>query len=126
MKLQAMSWLQRNYFLPTISPENQPPDASTPLSSVSPLLTQYKRLLKITTRDASLKSRSKPELTRILREVEDWIMEAKVAATMVSFGTQEGEDEKEQWALERLCDALAGRGGLVPVSKRFIDRPSCW
>lgn len=122
MKIQAMSWLRRNYFLPTISPENQPAGASTSLSPISPLLAQYKHLLKMTTRDASLKSRSKPELARILRDVENWIMEAKVAATMVNFGTQEGEDGKERWALERLCDALVGRGGLVPLSKRFIYR----
>lgn len=31
------------------------------------------------------------------------------------------EDEwKEGWALDRLCEALLGRGGLVPVSKKCV------
>ena len=30
----------------------------------------------------------------------------------------EGEDWKEQWALERLCDALVEKGALVPLPKK--------
>ena len=118
-----MSWLLRNYFLPTISPMNQSVTPTVTLSPVLPLLAQYKQLLKMITRDASLKSRSKPELARILRDVEQWISEAKVAATTVELDTETQQDEeyeREKWALERLCDALIGRGGLVPVSKRFV------
>jgi ribosomal biogenesis protein LAS1 len=120
--MKAMSWILRNYFLPTVSPANQPVNAPATLPPLSPLLAQYKQLLKMTTRDASLKSRSKPELVRILKDVEHWVVDARVAASMVSFRTQEGEeDERERWALERLCEALVGRGGLVPVSKRSVE-----
>ncbi|KAF8512478.1 Las1-like-domain-containing protein [Gautieria morchelliformis] len=122
---EAMSWLLRNYFLPTISPVNQSVADRITLPPVSPLLAQYKKLLKMTNRDTSLKSQSKPELARILRDIEQWILEAKVAASMVEFDIEtpnDEEDEKERWALENLCDALSTRGGLVPVSKR--KRPS--
>lgn len=117
-----MSWLLHNYFLPTISPANQSVTSRVALSPLSPLIEQYKQLLKITTRDASLKSKSKPKEARILRDIEQWIVEAKVVASMNRFdtGTQyDEEEEKERWALGCLCDALLGRGGLVPVSKRF-------
>ncbi|KAF8577862.1 Las1-domain-containing protein [Ramaria rubella] len=122
---EAMSWLLHNYFLPTLSPVNQSTAPSPTLTPLSPLLSQYKQLLKATTRDASLKSRFKSEVMRILRDVERWISEARAAASLVNFDADtqyDEEDEQERWALERLCDALIGRGGLVPVSKR--KRPS--
>jgi ribosomal biogenesis protein LAS1 len=91
------------------------------LSPISPLLAQYKRLLKTTTRDTSLKSHFKHTEIQTLRDIEQWVAEAKVAASMVEFDFEsqyEEEDGKERWALECLCEALIGRGGLVPVSKR--------
>ena len=122
-----MSWLLRNYFLPTISPVNQSLNAGVTLSPLSPVLAQYKQLLKTTTRDVSLKSRFKPELARILRDVEHWILDAKVAASMVEMDieTQQDEEyEKDRCALEPLCDGLIGPGGLVPTSKRFVSNHS--
>jgi ribosomal biogenesis protein LAS1 len=118
-----MSWLLHNYFLPTISPVNQSVTDRITLSPVSQLLAQYKKLLKMTNRDMSLKSQSKADLARIFRDIEQWILEAKVAASMVEFDIEtpnDEEDEKERWALEQLCEALIARGGLVPVSKRFV------
>ena len=120
-----MSWLLRNYFLPTISPANLSVASMVNLSSPSPLIAQYKQLLKTTTRDTSLRSHFKPKETQILRDIEQWVSEAKVAASVIDFDidSQSDEvDEKERWALERLCDALIGRGGLVPVSKRLVSK----
>lgn len=81
---------------------------------------------KITVRDASLKANYKMETTKILRDIERWIAEAKVAAD-VSAATLEWEldssadpeeDGREQWALEKFSDVLLEKGGLVPVSKK--------
>ncbi|EJD04250.1 uncharacterized protein FOMMEDRAFT_167479 [Fomitiporia mediterranea MF3/22] len=78
--------------------------------------------MKIISRDTSLTTQYKDNLATVLRDIERWISEAKVASSAVIFHrwgavqTGDGEDEKERWALERLCDALIERGGLVPVS----------
>lgn len=120
---QAMSWLLHNYFLPTLSPLSQPTRPIVPLSPISPLMTQYKQLMKSITRDVSLKSRSGTELNKTLRAFDNWVSEAKVAASMVTFDVEsnvEEEEARERWAIEQVCDALIGRGGLVPVSKRFV------
>lgn len=112
-----MTWLLHNYFMPTISPTNiadTPPPAVPPLT---PLLKEYKVLLKLTTRDASLKNRNKPEVLRILRQFERWIGEAGVAWGL-SFGQHGDEDDKERWVLDQLCIELLAKGGLVPVSKK--------
>lgn len=94
---------------------------------IAPHLKQYKALLKATTRDASLHSRYKPDIAKVLRDIERWIAEAKVAANvstaMLEWGPDndgpDGEEEgREQWALERLCEALLDKGGLVPTSRK--------
>jgi ribosomal biogenesis protein LAS1 len=127
-----MSWLLHNYFLPTINPSSVAEPQGTPLRPISPLLKQYKTLLKITTRDASLKSQYKIAISAIIRDIERWIAEAKVAANVAvgeigwESGTPEnfldsGEiDVKERWALERLCDGLLQKGSLVPLSKKSV------
>lgn len=81
--------------------------------------------MKTISRDASLKAQYKDDLVKTLRNIERWVAEAKVASSAVIFsgwGASEGdgEDENERWALERLCDALLERGGLVPVSSKCV------
>ena len=124
-----MTWLLHNYFLPTLSSpsEEQEGRALVNLSPLSPLLKQYKNLLKLTTRDASLKSRYKSEITKVLRDIDRWVGEAQVAASASLFSSygagavqmDDEEDERERWALERLSESLLEKGGLVPVSSKY-------
>lgn len=103
---------------------------ATQLRSLAPILQQYKNLLKITTRDASVVSQYKAAISSVQRDIERWVSEAKVAAN-VAVGELEwdngqindimggvDEDPKEKWALERLCDGLLEKGALVPLSKK--------
>jgi ribosomal biogenesis protein LAS1 len=100
------------------------------MRSAGPLLKRYKALTKIVTRDASLKPKHEPEITRVLRDVERWISEAKVAggAPGWDLDTRETRDDKsrvdvkERVALEGLCDALLEKGCLVPLSKKFAHQ----
>lgn len=127
---QSMSWLLHNYFLPTINPSSAAQAQPVPMRSVAPLLKHYKGLLKITTRDASLRSQYKADIASVLRDIERWISEAKVAANVAvgqfgwdTHGTSESrgtgeQDIREKWALERLCDGLLEKGALVPLSKK--------
>ncbi|KAI0932663.1 hypothetical protein AcV5_004181 [Taiwanofungus camphoratus] len=121
---EAMSWLLHNYFLPTLNPSTSVTTQRPALRSLSPLLKQYKTLLKSTTRDASLVPRLQPEITKVLRGVERWVAEAKVAGTGLDWDNDtrgdndEESDGRERWALERLCDALIEKGVLVPISKK--------
>ncbi|ESK98245.1 hypothetical protein Moror_292 [Moniliophthora roreri MCA 2997] len=135
---QSMSWLFHNYWLPTLNPSTSLNNETPPLRPLSPILKQYKDLLKLTTRDASLKPRYKQSTQTIYKDVEKWIAEAKVAANVVSgeLGWTTGhtvdtevdeQDPKERWALEILCDALLEKGGLVALSKKrriLPDSPS--
>ena len=67
----------------------------------------------------------------MLREVERWVAEARVAADVSSVTLEwdtteieggERDDSRERWALEKLCDALLEKGGLVPLSKKLVLR----
>lgn len=112
-----MTWLLNNYWLPTISPSNMLDKAPPEIPSIAPLLKDYKALLKLTIRDASLKTRHKSDITRLLRNLERWIGEVRV-----SYGLGKGhmdEDEKERWAMDQLCDELLQKGFLVPTSKKY-------
>ncbi|KAF8526244.1 Las1-domain-containing protein [Hysterangium stoloniferum] len=122
---EAMSWLLRNFFLPTLSPNSGGETVQTMPSSLQPTLLQYKQLLKSTIRDASLKNSSKPELLRILQAFELWISEARVAASTITFDVQssEDDDEKEKWSLEQFCEGLIGRGGLRTNPSQGLDVP---
>ena len=102
-------------------------ELSTPfvqLSHVTPLLRQYKSLMKIITRDSSLKSQYRDELTKVLRDMERWLGAAKVASStqnVIGWESNEQTDsefENERWALSRLCEAFLERGGIVPVSNK--------
>ena len=129
-----MSWLLHNYFLPTLNPSmDRAAQSTTSLHPLSPALKQYKSLLKLTTRDATLRAKHRTEIEKALRDVERWVAEAMVAAdgdlawemggaTADEAGEDAEEDGKERWALERLCDALLERGVLVPVSKKSVVR----
>jgi len=95
------------------------------IPQLAPLLKEYKALLKSTSRDASLRSRRKMDVTKLLRDVERWIGEVTViAGTVLAGGLSFAgagdyqDDSKERWALERLCEAMCGKGGLVPVSRK--------
>ena len=121
-----MAWLMHNYFLPTLNP-SAPPSAQAPLlRPLAPLLKQYKTLMKATTRDATLHVQYRTDITKITREVERWIAEAKVAAVSASgsVGWEDGpddgdeEDAREKWALDRLAEVLLEKGMLVPLSKK--------
>ncbi|KAG6919576.1 hypothetical protein DXG01_004239 [Tephrocybe rancida] len=126
---ESMAWLLHNYFLPTINPSSAP-ESQTQLRSLEPVLKEYKKLLKITSRDASLRSQYKPAILTVLKDVERWIAEARVAANIATRGvgweTSTSDmfsdsiyaDLKERWALEKLCDALLAKGSLVPLSRK--------
>lgn len=124
-----MTWLLHNYFIPALNPSSAPTVKTTPeLRPLSPLITEYKNLLKLTTRDASLRTQYKPEITKVLRDIERWVAEAKLAADVTAATLDwddheadedgEAEDSRERWALFRLCDYLLEKGGLIPVSKK--------
>lgn len=111
-----MTWLLDNYWLPTLSPGNLADKSPPEIPPLAPLLKDYKALLKLTTRDAFLKSRHKGDILKLLRDVERWIGEIKVSYGL-SMGQMDDED-KERWAISRLCDEIFGKGFLVPVSKK--------
>ncbi|KAF9021510.1 Las1-domain-containing protein [Hymenopellis radicata] len=118
---QSMVWLFQNYWLPAISPYTAPKTSPT-LRSLAPVLKEYKRLLKATTRDHSLKSVHQQSITKVVREVERWLGEAKVAADLEWKGGD--NDSKENFALEKLSDELLQKGILVPLSKKKRIFPS--
>lgn len=132
--LQSLSWLLHNYFLPTISPQSDSSSLAPPLRPLKPILKQYKECMKIVSRDASLASKHKHELTAFMKDIERWLAEAAVAAN-ISFGevgwdssagssnsqspdSLSEQEFKERWALDRLCDELLEKGALVPLSKK--------
>ena len=111
--------------MPTLqSSSSDQGSSSVQLSPLTPLLKEYKSIQKTVTRDSSLKSQYKGDIARIIRDIERWVGEAKVAASAMMFqgwGTIDKEDvvsNNEKWGLERLCGCLLERGGLVPVSSK--------
>jgi ribosomal biogenesis protein LAS1 len=125
-----LSWLLHNYFLPTLNPSTVSQAQATQLRPLTPILKQYKNIVKITTRDASVVGQYKAAISSVQKDIERWVSEAKVAAN-VAVGELEwdsgqvneimgglDEDPKERWALERLCDGLLEKGALVPLSKK--------
>lgn len=120
-----MSWLLQNYFLPVLNPLSIP-HTKTSFRPVSPLLNRYKTLMKLTTRDKSVQDQYQGELLAVQRDIERWVSEGKLGADpSVAFAgdgwdrDEDGEDWRERWALERLCDALVEKGALVPLSKKY-------
>ena len=144
---QCLTWLLHNYFLPTLNPAHAPPRPLLPLRlrPAEPLLRQYKSLCKKSLArgddEASLYSvRREDEVRAVLREIERWLAEARVAGAATTHPTTsstefgggcvpydddddddyDGEDPNEVWALDRLCDALLARGALVPLSHKWV------
>ncbi|KIK71399.1 hypothetical protein GYMLUDRAFT_79471 [Collybiopsis luxurians FD-317 M1] len=126
---QSMSWLLHNYWLPTLDPSTAPQPKVAPLRPLDPILKEYKILLKLTTRDASLNKQYKQAKSSVFKDIEKWIAEAAVAANVASgeLGWDHGDqingaesryEAKERWALEVFSDALIEKGGLVPLSKK--------
>ena len=130
-----MNWLLHHYFIPNLTQNTQPADAdevAQSLSPLQPLLKRYKVLHKQIAKDRSLQTRLNPDAVKILRDVERWIGEAKLAATTAVFdgwgfetsssnedGSRDGVQlGREKYALDILCENLLERGCLVPVSSR--------
>lgn len=122
-----MRWLLTHYFIPALNSSAPPPSKASTLRPLSPVLQEYKTLLKTVTRDASLRTKYKPEITRVLRDLERWISEAKVAADITSATLDWDDlpeddtdkvDSRERWALEKFSECLVDKGGLVPLSKK--------
>ena len=128
-----MSWLLHNYFLPALNPSTPAP-ATPSLRPVEPLLKQYKALVKMFTRDASLRTKYKPDLMKLLRDIERWVAEAKVEAHGAFRGfdyvpevdgeNSSQEDRPEKWALLKLSEALLEKGMMVPLSKKSVYSPA--
>ncbi|KAG1908488.1 Las1-like-domain-containing protein [Suillus fuscotomentosus] len=130
---ESLTWLLHNYFLPTINPSAPRPSTAPPLRPVTPLLKQYKTLVKIVARDTSLRKQNQPDIDAIMRDIERWLAEAKLAADFaadacgwetIDGNDVEQEDSREKWALERLCDALIEKGALVSLSQKRRNLPS--
>ena len=124
-----MTWLLHNYFLPTLNPSAVPSSQQNSVRPIAPLLKQYKTLLKLTVRDASLATRNKSAIAGLIREIERWISGAKVAANFaagdfdwkagkLSNDVDTNDQYRERWGLEKLCDGLLEKGALVPLSKK--------
>jgi ribosomal biogenesis protein LAS1 len=118
-----MQWLFHNYFLPLLHPSSLPKTRQFVLRPISPLLDQYKTLL--TEHDTPMAYNGK-QIRVILREIELWVAEAKVAVETSTvnddwdidnqYASAVDLDPREMWALDRLCDGLLKRGTLVPKS----------
>ena len=101
-----------------------------PLRPLTPSLIEYKNAMKIIIRDISLASQQKPKVISLMRDLERWIAESRVAANSVvesswthiqfSGSPMTASDPKEIWALEKFCDNLSEQGTLVPLSKKFV------
>jgi len=125
-----MTWLLHNYFLPIISPPTSNPEEVVPLRPLTPCLVEYKIAMKAMIRDVSLASQQKHKVVTLIRDLERWIAESRVAANFAaeqswthiqsSGSPMAASDPKEIWALERFCDKLSEKGRLVPLSKKFV------
>lgn len=120
---ESLTWLLNNYFLPILNQSTSTEPQPKTLPPLLPLLKRYKTLVKATLRDASLRTRYKANLSTVLKEIEGWIADAKVAANIAIggidwSGTAEDEDPREKWALDRLSDVLLLKSVLVPLSKK--------
>lgn len=147
---ECLSWLLHNYFVPTLnpalahtSPRPPLPPTGPRLRPAEPLLRRYKSLLKSSlAHDASpsLRARHEADVRAVLREIERWLAEARVAAAAdadaqptsefgaAPLGDDDDDDDdypkEEAWALDRLCEALLARGALVPLSRKKRAPPN--
>ncbi|KAH9060829.1 Las1-domain-containing protein [Lactarius vividus] len=130
---ECLTWLLHNYFRPTLDPTfaHAAPQIRHSLRPVEPLLRRYKGLLKSLVRDDGAARRYNADVRAVLRELERWLLEARIAATSAPSTNENegwwharadddggGDEPRETWALDRLCDALLARGALVPLSRK--------
>lgn len=129
---QSMRWLLHNYFMPELHPSSADHDRQPLLRSAAPLLKKYSVLMKVVTRDGSLRQKHQSEIDGVLREIERWIAEAKAAVDISSgnLGWEGIEPDgstlssaKERLALEALCENLMEKGALVPLAKKCVVPP---
>ncbi|KAF8640922.1 hypothetical protein AX17_000570 [Amanita inopinata Kibby_2008] len=131
---ESMTWLLHNYFLPTLNPTSTTCLQPSQFRPLTPLLKKYKSLLKMTIRDASLVPVYKSTTTSLVKDIDRWVSEAKVAANVAagdfvweagrfSDSTNFDDQDKERWALEKLCDGLLEKGALIPLSKKKRTYP---
>ncbi|KAG8998110.1 rRNA-processing protein las1 [Tulasnella sp. JGI-2019a] len=122
---EALAWLLRHYFIPTIhpmQPANIEPSISLP--PFGPLIQEYKALMKLQIGDSSLISRQQDDLNRILRNVERWISEVNLAfgrspsLDIQGIGGEDADDWDETLALDYLCEKLVVKGVLLRVPKK--------
>lgn len=119
--------------MPELHPSSAEPSRREPLRSATPVLKKYSVLMKVVTRDTSLRQKYQNEIDSVLRDVERWIAEAKTAVDISSgnLGWEgvEWDDNltlnstqatKERLALEALCDSLMEKGALVPLAKKCV------
>ena len=121
-----------------LHPSSVEPEQRQPLRSAAPLLKKYSVLMKVVTRDASLKQKHQPEIDSVLRDVERWIAEAKTAVDISSgnlgwegiefdhSAESSTQATKERLALEALCDNLMEKGALVPLAKKCVVSLVLW
>ena len=62
--------------------------SSHSIRPVEPLLRRYKTLLKTVSRDASLRARHAADISGVLREIERWLAEARLAAAVHTRGNE--------------------------------------
>ena len=101
------------------------PDRRQLLRSAAPLLKKYSVLMKVVTRDASLRQKHQSEIDSVLRDIERWIAEAKAAVDISNGdlgweGIESDDSTQERLALEALCDNLMEKGALVPLAKKCV------
>jgi ribosomal biogenesis protein LAS1 len=126
---QSFSWLLHNYFIPMTTSSYNGQDLHIPeirLPPISPILKRYKAVMKLATRDASLIPQYREELSHLRRSIERWIGDAQIAFSSSIVGkwdadqAEDADEERERWALERLCSALTERDGIVPTSVKSV------
>lgn len=111
--------------MPELHPSSVEPDRRQLLRSAAPLLKKYSVLMKVVTRDASLRQKHQSEIDSVLRDIERWIAEAKAAVDISNGdlgweGIESDDSTQERLALEALCDNLMEKGALVPLAKKCV------
>jgi ribosomal biogenesis protein LAS1 len=120
LNVQSMSWLLNNYWLPTINPTQIAPVPTQSLQPILPVLKVYKATMKDISRDVSMKAKRKATYHSVVKGIENWISEARVAGSVSAAELDMAQEVKEELALEKFCDALLEKGVLVPLSKKYI------
>lgn len=133
---QALSWLQVNYWIPSLQALNAErqlqhnagaatpsrPSTSKPgpsaaesraaaITSLEPILDSYRRLAKAIARDQSLRSRNRASLEGIAGELEAWKRRTEAALPGRRWAGQAGEEEDESEDDDEDDDGSDDEGG---------------